>query len=286
MRRDKCDRLVDPRRRALVAHRVARPVHHVEHLARVGQRHDQRVVAPHLLVGHVHARLLAAQRGRQRPVHVHVGHRPQQIPAPAPPQLGPDRVDALHQLDHVGLGEAPREVARRRRTRDQFRAQRIHVRRVVAQAVQILQPRAPAQQVVRDVKHVVRLVVRQASLQEVQPGVDLQPQPQPRHQPPHGADAPEAHRARPRPDLVVDRARREHGLRPRPPASRPAVPRPNLPLPPGTVPPALVMRYSLHRKGLLVGTGRPLPESAIYNQDRSFRYSLTGVRDESRLSWG
>ena len=137
----------------------------------------------------------------------------------------------------------------------------------------------------RDVKHVVRLVVRQASLQEVQPGVDLPRQLQLRHQPPHGADAPEAHRARPRPDLVVDRARREHGLRPRPPASRPAVPRPNLPLPPGTVPPALVMRYSLHRKGLLVGTGRPLPESAIYNQDRSFRYFLTGVRDESRLSW-
>ncbi len=69
------------------------------------------------LVGHVHARLLAAQRGRRRPVHVHVGHRPRQIPAPPPPQLGPGRVDALHQLDHAGLGEAPREVARRRRTR-------------------------------------------------------------------------------------------------------------------------------------------------------------------------
>ena len=255
-----------------VAHGVARPVHHVEHLVRVGQRHDQRVVAPHPLVGLVHARLLLPQRGRQRPVHIDIGHRPRQIPAPAPPQPRPDRVDALHEFDHAGLGEAPREVARRRRTRDQLRAQGVHVRRVVAQAVQILQPRAPAQQVVGDVRHVVRLVVRQVPLQKLQVPVDLPRQPQLRHQPPHGADAPEAHRARPRPDLVVDRARREHGLRPRPPASRLTVPRPNLPLPPGTVLPALAMRYSLHRKGLLVGTGRPRP-----NPLSTIRIGLSGT---------
>ena len=223
--------------------------------------------------------------GRQRPVHVDVGHRRQQVPAPAPPQPRPHRVDALHQLDHVRLVVAPREVARRRRARNQLRSQGVHVGRVVAQGVEILQPRAPAQQVVGDVQHVVRFVVRQVPLQQLQPPVDLAVQPQLRHQPPDHSDSSVAHRVDPRPDLVADLARTEHRLCPRPPPPRPRVPRLHLPPAPGTVPTALFVRYSLHRKGLLVDIRRLAPECAKYNQDKPFRYSLLATPHKSCLLW-
>ena len=202
--------------------------------------------------------LLVAQRWRQRPVHVHVGHRGRQVPAPAPPQLRPHRVEGLLQPDDIPLAEAPREIARRRRARDHLRPQGVHVGRVVAQAAQVLQPRAPARQVVGDVQHMVRLVVRQVPLQQRQPPVDLPGQPELGHQLPDHADAPVAHRVDPRPDLVADPARPEHRARPggpRPP--RPGVPRLHLPPAPGTVPAALFVRYSLHRKGLLVDVTAP-----------------------------
>ena len=192
--RHEADGLADPLRRAFVAHDVARPVDEIEHLTRVGQRDDKRVIAPNPLVGHVHAVLLVAQR------------------------------------------------------------------RVVAQAAQVLQPRASAQQVVGDVQHMVRLVVRQVPLQQRQPPVDLPGQPELRHQLPDHADAPVAHRVDPRPDLVADPARPEHRARPggpRPP--RPGVPRLHLPPAPGTVPSALSVRYCLHRKGLLVEIRRLSP---------------------------
>ena len=285
MRRHQRGRPVDPLRRARVAHRVARAVHEVQHLARVGQRDDQRVVAPHPLVGPVHPLLLVAQRRRQRPVHVHVGHRRQQVPAPAPPQPRPHRVDALHQLDHARLSQAPREVARRRRARDHLRAQGVHVRRVVAQALDVPQPRAPAQHVEGDVEHVIRLMVGKVPLQRLHPRVHLPDESQPRGQPPHRPDAPVAHRVDSRPDLVVDPAGSEHRLRPGPRASRPGVPRLHLPPAPGTVPAALFVRNCLHRKGLLVDIRRLPSDCANYNQDKPFRYSLIGPQHPTYLFW-
>ena len=60
-------------------------------------------------------------------------------------------------------------------------------------------------------------------------------------------------------------------------------PRLHLPPPPGIVPSALFVRYCLHRKGLLVEIRRLAPRSANDNQDKPFRYSLTGAGDGSRL---
>ena len=185
--------------------------------------------------------------------------------------------------DHVRLVVAPREVARRRRARNRLRAQRVHVGRVVAQAAQVLQPRAPAQHVERHVQHMIRLEVGQVPLQHLQPRVDLPDQAQLRRQPPHHADAPVAHRVDPRTDLVVDLARAEHRLPPGPRPPRPRMPRLHLPPPPGTVPAALFVRYCLHRKGLLVDIRRLAPDCAKYNQDKPFRYSLVDAVHKSRL---
>ena len=231
-------------------------------------------------------RLLLSQGGRQRPVHVDVGHRRQQIPAPASPQPRPHRVEAFHQLHNIRLGEAPREVSRRRRARDQLRSQGVHIGHVVAKRVDVLQPHAPAQQIVRDIQHMVGLEVGQVPLQQLQTPVDLAGQPQLRHQPPDHADAPEAHRVDPRPDLVADPARTEHRARPAAPPPRLRVPRLHLPLPPGTIPSALLARYCLHRKGLLVDIRRLAPDCANYNQDTPFRYFLVATAYKSRLLGG
>ena len=181
----------------------------------------------------------------------------------------------VHQPGHARLSQAPREVARRRRARDRLRAQSVHVGRVVAQALDVLQPRAPAQHVEGDVQHMVRLVVRQVPLQRLQPRVHLPHEPQLRGQPPHHPDAPVAHGVHSRADLVVDPARAEHRPRPGPRPPRPGLPRLHLPPAPGTVPAALSVRYCLHRKGLLVEIRRLTPKSSNYNQDKPFRYTLT-----------
>ncbi len=66
-----------------------------------------------------------------------------------------------------------------------LRAQRIHVRRVVAQPLDVLQPRAAAQHVVRQIEHVIRLVIRPMHLQKLQPFVDRFGEPELRDQSMH-----------------------------------------------------------------------------------------------------
>src|SRR5438034_2407442 len=129
---DQVDGLVDPVGGALVAGCVTGPVDQVQHLFGVGQRHDQRRVAPDAFVGHVHAGLALPAGGRDGAVGVDVGHGCEQVPAPAGPQPRAYRVDRLHQRRHVRLGEAAAEVPRRGGIRDQVRTQRVHVRGVVA----------------------------------------------------------------------------------------------------------------------------------------------------------
>lgn len=72
----------------------------------------------------------------------------------------------------------PSEVAGSGGVGEQLGVQGIQVTEVPASPLQILQPRAAADHVVGEVQHVVRLVVGQMHLQQVQPGVDLRGQPQ------------------------------------------------------------------------------------------------------------
>ena len=209
--------------------------------------------------------------------------RPQQLPPPALPQRCPHRVDALHQRDHVLLSEAPAEVASRGRIRDQVRAQRIHVRRVMAQTLDVLQPCAATQNVVRKVQHVIRLMIRQMHLQQLEAVIDVLNQTQLGDQPMHRGDAPEAHRVRVRPNLIVHRARVEHRLAPSVPVPCLAVSSSYLALAPGTVHAALIRRYSLHRKGLLRWIRGSHQEPTNSNKGKPFRFSFLGQSRQSRL---
>lgn len=195
----------------------------------------------------------------------------------------PYRVDGLHESGHVRRAEAPAEVTGRGRVRDQVRAQRVHVRRVVAQPLDVFQPRPAAQHVVGEVQHVIRLVVRQMHLEQLHTLVDRLRQPQPADQPVHRGDATEARRVRIRPDLVAHLARVEHRPRLRTPMPRPRVPRGDLAPAPGTVPSALNVRDSLHRKGCLGWSSDSCQNPTNSNQGTPFRSSLIGARATSSL---
>ena len=77
----------------------------------------------------------------------------------------------------VRFGEAAAEVARRGRVGNPLGAQGVEEDLVVAAQLDVLQPDAVAQRVVGQVQHVVRLVVGQMDLQQVQAAVDGLDQP-------------------------------------------------------------------------------------------------------------
>ena len=192
---------------------VARPVDQIEHFLGVGQGHDQRGIPPDALVGHVHTLLAAPGGGGDRAVDVEVGHRAEQILAAGSPQLRADRVDRPHQGGDVIGAKPAAEVPGGGRVRDQVRAEGVHVRGVMPQPLDVLQPGPAAGHVVGQVQHVVGLVIRQVHLQQLQVGVDRLGQPEPGHQPMHGGDPAETGRVHVAADLVMHRTRGQHRRR-------------------------------------------------------------------------
>ena len=275
---------IDPRGRPLVRGGIARAVDQVEHLLGVGQRHDQRSIAPHTLVGDVHPRLLFPMGRRHRAIHVDVGDRTQQIPGAGAPQRRAHRVDALHQFNHVRFPEATREVTRRGRIGDQVGAQGIHVGRVMSQALDVFQPRAAAQHVVSQIQHVIRLMIRQMHLQQLQRRVDGLRQAQLRHQPMDRPHAAVTHHVRVGTNLVVHPARAKHRFGLRPPVARHGMSRRHLVTVAGGVTVALFYRYSLHRKDLLRWGSEFWPNPANSNYGKSFRSFRTQQSEKSRLA--
>ena len=172
------------------------------------------------------------------------------------------------------FGEAPHEVAGRRRTRDHLRSEGVHVGDVVAQTVEVLEPPASAEDVAGDIHDVVRLAVGEMALEEIEPIVDLTHQPDPVDQLADHSDPTEAHRPDPVPDLEMDLPRPEDRLRPTPPTPGPGLARPRPPPPTGTVLSALIVRDCFHRKGLLVETRGSRHGYSNYFQDKPFRYFI------------
>ena len=177
------------------------------------------MVAPDAFVGNVHALLALAAARRQHPVDIEVGDRSQQVLPASLPHLGSHRVDGLHQVDDIRGVETATEIPRRGRVGDQVGAQSVHVGRVVAPDLDVLQPRTAAQGIVGQIQHVVRLVIGQVHLQQVQALVDLFGQAQFGHQPMRHPDAAIAHRLGMSADLQVHRCGGEHRLRLRRPMS-------------------------------------------------------------------
>ena len=165
------DRQVDLLGGALVRGPVAGAVDEAEHLAGVGQRDDQRVVAPGAVVGDVHALLAPA------PVATRVPSMSMMASSKKSggcwlQTLTPGLVeDVLEGLDVVG-GEAAAEVAGGGGVGDAVGAQGVEEDLVVAAQFDVVEAGAVAQGVVGEVEDVVGLVVGEVELEQVEALVD------------------------------------------------------------------------------------------------------------------
>ncbi len=203
------DRLVKILRRPFVAGTIAAAVDHVQRLARIGQRDQQRVVAPLAFVVNIHPLLALARRLDQRAVGLDHGFVEESFRL-LPPDFDARLVEHFLQEVDVGRGEPPAEVAGRGRIGNPPRAERIEVNLVGAAQFEMFEARPAGQQVVGDVQHVIRLVVRQVELQQVQAVVDRRGQSQLLHHQMQRSEA--AGRDGPRAvgDLIVDVRGRQH----------------------------------------------------------------------------
>jgi len=113
---------------------------------------------------------------------------------------------------HVLRREAPAEIAGRGRIGNAAGTQGVEEDLVVAAQFDVLQTGAVAQGVVSEVEDVIRLVVGQVDLEQVQVPVDGLGEPELAHQEMHGADAAVANAAAAFADFVLDVAGGQHGL--------------------------------------------------------------------------
>ena len=154
------DRQVELLGGALVRRAIAGAVDDAEHLAGVGQRDDQRVIAPGAVVGDVDALLAAGAGGDEGAVDVDDG-LVEELGRLLLPDLEPGLIeDVLQGLDVVG-GEAAAEVAGGGGVGDAVGAQGVEEDVVVAPQFDVVEAGAVAQGVVGEVQDVVALVVRE-----------------------------------------------------------------------------------------------------------------------------
>ena len=160
---------------------VAGAVDHDTAFAGVGQRDDQRVIAPLALVGDVHALLALAGGFDHRAVGVDDGFVEERSGCCRQTFSRVSLKISCKQID-VRPCEAAAEVARRGGIGNAPGAQGIEIGLVVAEQFQMFQARAAGQQVVGDVQHVVGLVVGQMDLQQAEAAVDGLGEPELPHQ--------------------------------------------------------------------------------------------------------
>ncbi len=158
---------IHPPNRTIMGDLVARTVHQVQRFHRVGQGDQKRVVTPLSLMRKAHA-LLTLTPGRCVG-SVHIDDR---FFALTPgktflPQLGPNAVDGLHQLNDIFFAKPPGEVPGRGRVRNALNSQAIHEYFIVAPQFNIIKAGAPAKRIVGYVQNMVRFMIRKVPLQKV-----------------------------------------------------------------------------------------------------------------------
>jgi hypothetical protein len=167
--------------------------------------------APDPVVAQVHP-LLALPRGlHQRAVGLDHRFLEEGIGL-LPPDSKTGLVDGLHQPFHVVPPEPATEVPSGRGIRNPLCPEGIEIHLVVAKEFQVFQTAPAGQHVVGEVQDVVRLVIGQVDLEQVQATVDLLHQPRRLGQLLNRAEAPHPEAARPFRHLVVDVRRPEHRL--------------------------------------------------------------------------
>ena len=143
----------------------------------VGQRDHQRGVAPNAFVGKSHPAFAFPASRRNRAVGINQGLAQKALGLLLPNPL-PHRAGDLHQIEDVRLRKATSKISAGGRVRNALGAQPIEEGFIIAPQFNVLQPHSVEQCVVGQIQHVVTLMIRQMLLEQMQPGVDLLPQPQ------------------------------------------------------------------------------------------------------------
>ena len=197
------DRQVELLGGPLVRGAVAGAVDDAEHLAGIGQRDDQRVIAPGAVVGDVDALLAAGAGGDERAVDVEDG-LVEEAGGLLLPELDPRLIeDVLEGLDVLGR-EATAEVAGGGGVGDAVGAEGVEEDDIIASQFDVVEAGAVAEGVVGEVQDVVGLVIGEVELEQVEPLVDGLGEPEFADQELDGADAAAGDGAGLGGDLVVD----------------------------------------------------------------------------------
>ena len=93
------------------------------------------------------------------------------------PNSLPRCVGYLHEVDDIVLLKATGEVPAGGRVRNALGARPVEEGLIIAPQFDILQPHSVEQRVVGQIQHMVALMIRKVLLKQMQPGVDLLPQP-------------------------------------------------------------------------------------------------------------
>ena len=197
---------------AFVRRAVAGAVDDAEYLAGVGQRDDQRVIAPGTVIGDVDALFTTGAGGDQRAVGIEDG-LVEEVGRLLAPEFEPSLIeDVLEGFDVVG-GEAAAEVARGGGVGDAVGAQGVEEDEVVASLFDVVEAGAVAQGIVGEVEDVVGLVVGEVELEQVEPLVNGFREAEVADQQLNPADAAARNRASLGGDLVLDVVRGDDRIR-------------------------------------------------------------------------
>src|SRR5260370_283516 len=169
------------------------------------------MVAPGAVVGDIDALFAFAAGGHQAAIHVDHGPVKKRRGLSGPDALA-DIVKNIDQGVHVASVKTATEIASRGRIGQATGAEGIEKDLVVAPQFQVLQASAVAQGVIRQVEHVIGLVVRQMDFQHVQTLVDGVDQADAPRQQVDGADAAMGDAVDPVADVIVNIPGGEHGL--------------------------------------------------------------------------
>ena len=90
----------------------------------------------------------------------------------------PHRVGYLHEVEDIVLLKATGEVSAGGRIRNALGAQTIEEGLIIAPQLNVFQPHSVQKRVVGQIQHMVALMIRKVLLKQMQPRVDLLPQPQ------------------------------------------------------------------------------------------------------------
>jgi hypothetical protein len=202
---------IDLRGGSLLRRPIAGAVHHAQDFAGVGQGQYQGVIAPGAVVGDVHAPFALAGGRHQKAVHVQDG-LPEEGGGLVGPYAQAGVVENVEQRVNVVLGKPPTEIAGGGGIGDAACPQGVEEHLIVAEQFQVFQTGAATQGQVGQGEDMIRFMVRQVDLEQLQAAVEGIDQADLPNQFVHGADATDGDAAAALGDFIVDVAGRHDRL--------------------------------------------------------------------------